>query len=245
MDKWLQSYDFTFLFDIRTSCKIKMIDLHIVKPWITYITVNNIFALWDYSRKICLKTFNTSILDPNSNDNLIVSLTSKSTEIRNLRFLDKETIFWQFPTSQPYPLKDIETMKNFNKNWIIFHNEQKIIFYDYVTDQTEILGQLAMENKTIKTVNVLDFNFIAVGCGDGSIKIFNIANWNFIKTLKGYHIKPINFVTVFQDIAGGKGKMIGSSQDGLIACWSSESEIPICKFLMIKKGKPVKKMEIK
>lgn len=239
MEKLIKTYDFSFLFDIRTTCKIKAFDYHCIKPWVIYITNNNVFALWDYERKICLKTFNTSILDPNSNENLMISLTSRNSELKGIKFLDKETIYWLFPTCQPYSEKDFELIKSFNKNWIIFYSEQKVIFYDYVTDQTEILSNMMLENKTIKTINIIDQHYLIIGCGDGSLKLFDLISWSFTKTFKNYHTKGIGFVHCYREGAGQKARFIVSSGEGLLACWNADVETPIFKFLMIKKGKPV------
>lgn len=63
MNQFLPGVQVNYLFDIRTSCKIKIIEYHPTKPWICYITNNNIFSLWDYEKKACIRAFNTNYID--------------------------------------------------------------------------------------------------------------------------------------------------------------------------------------
>lgn len=240
MDKYLKGYEVTFLFDIRTSCKIKFFDCHLTKPWVAYVTQNNVFALWDYHRKICLKTFNTSILDPSPSDSSVISLSSKSTDLKNLRFLDKETLCWLYPTSQPTSEKEADILSSFNRSSIIFHNEQKIVFYDYVTDHSDVISSVMLEGKTVKCISVMSQQYLLIGCGDGLIKVFDIVAWSMMKTLKGYHTKTVTSIISFKQNLMTRPKFIASSSDGLMGCWGVDSESgPAFKFLMLKKGKPV------
>ncbi len=80
-----------------------MFDYHPTKPWICYISQNNIFSLWDYSRKVCLKTFHTSFID------LIDQ--NKNLEIKILKFYDANTLLWLFPNSLALTEKEEETLK--------------------------------------------------------------------------------------------------------------------------------------
>lgn len=240
MDKYLKGYEVNFLFDIRTSCKIKSFDYHITKPWVAYVTQNNIFALWDYQRKICLKSFVTSILDPAPNDNIMISLSGKSNDLKNLKFLDKEILYWLYPSSQPILEKENDILASFNKNAIIFFNEQKIVFYDYVTDHTDIIGPSILENKSVKCISIMNHQYLLIGCVDGFIKIFDMVAWTLAKTLKGYHTKSINFIKSYKQNLINRPKFIVSSNDGLMACWTIDLEnAPAFKFVMQKKGKQV------
>lgn len=239
MDKFIKGYEVTFLFDIRTSCKIKFFDIHVTKPWVAYVTQNNVFALWDYQRKICVKTFTTSILDPNP-DNAMISLSTKSNDLKNLKFLDKEMLHWLYSSSQPTSEKEHEILSSFNRNSIIFYNDQKIVFYDYVTDNSEIIGPTILENKTVKCISIMSHQYLIIGCGEGFIKIFDMIAWNIAKTLKGYHAKSINSIISFRQNSINRPKFIASSIDGLMGCWGVDLDsAPAFKFLMLKKGKPV------
>lgn len=241
MDKYLKGYDVNFLFDIRTSCKIKFFDYHVTKPWVAYVTQNNVFALWDYQRKICIKTFTTSILDPSPNDNPLISLSTKSNDLKYLKFLDKETLYWLYASSQPTSEKENDILSSFNKNSVIFHNEQKIVFYDYVTDQSEMINSVTLEGKLVKCISIMNHQYLIIGCGDGFIKIFDMISWSMAKTLKGYHTKTITSMISFKQNIMTRPRFIVSSSDGLMACWGVDSEsAPSFKFLMLKKGKPVK-----
>lgn len=240
MDKYLKGYEVNFVFDIRTDCKIKFFDYHITKPWIAYVTQNNIFALWDYQRKICIKSFTTTILDPAPNDNLMISLSGKSNDLKNLKFLDKETLHWLYPSSQPITGKELDILDSFTRNNIIFFNEQKIVFYNYVTDQSDIVGPSVLDNKSIKCISVMNYQYLLIGCVDGLIKVFDMVTWTLAKTLKGYHTKSINCIKSFKQNLINRTKFIVASTDGLMACWGVELDNnPAFKFTMLKKGKQV------
>jgi WD40 repeat protein len=231
MEKYLKGYEVNFYFDIRTSCKIRYFDYHVTKPWVGYITENNIFSLWDYKSKVCLKTFGTGTLD--------VGESSKAVAIKVVKFLDQDTLYWLFPSSQPVLSKDEEIYRRFKSNWIIFLSDSKIFFYDYITDQTEVITPILLEGKNAKSLSIIDHQFLAVGCSDGSIKIFDVVNWNFTKTVKGYHVKPINYIIAYKQNQVNRPRVIVSSVDGLLACWNVDTDGPAFKFLMNKKGKQV------
>jgi hypothetical protein len=69
-----QKYDFQFVFDIRATSRIKLIDYHSTRPWICYASHNNYISLWDYSRKICVKSFSSSLLDKEGESNRTIDI---------------------------------------------------------------------------------------------------------------------------------------------------------------------------
>lgn len=53
-----------------------------------------------------------------------------------------------------------------------------------------------LESKTIKSVVILSQKYLSVGCSDGFIKIFDINDWNFVKTIRT--AKTINLMLAYK-----------------------------------------------
>lgn len=100
------------IFELNTSqgSRIKQISMHPIKDWIGIINENNTFSLWNYQEKILIKSFSCNTLDDN-----------KQVEIREVVFYDKYSLCLG---------EDCRSMKNN----IIFVTNNKLIFYDYITD---------------------------------------------------------------------------------------------------------------
>lgn len=83
-----------------------------------------------------------------------------------------------------------------NKSWIIFITDTKIYFWDYYTENLETITPSMLESKSIKSVVILSQKYISVGCSDGCIKIFDINEWTFVKTIRT--AKSINLMVAYK-----------------------------------------------
>ena len=153
MQDFFSDLNFQFYFDIRASFKIKNFDFHSTKPWCIYITNNNILCLWDYENKLCIKSFSINNLDSE-----ITRI-----DVKSIRFLDKDTLYWLFQSNQPLKTKEAEIIKNFNKNWVIMVAENKIYFYDYITEQTDVITQNMLSGKNPRKLAIIDNEYLAIG----------------------------------------------------------------------------------
>ena len=112
------------------------------------------------------------------------------------------------------------------KNNIIFLTPTKLFFYDYITDVIKQLAEKQFEQKNIKKVCVYTQDKICVAISDGSFKVIDckdIYNKNAIsvRTIKGYHNKPINWIFAYAQNYNEMPKVItASAQDGTMACWN-------------------------
>jgi len=104
---------------------------------------------------------------------------------------------------------------DFNQTWIIFVSKNKFIFYDYTNDFKK---EVILTDLKIKVLEILDNKLIVIGFSDGSIKIYDVVEQNFCKTLRGYHKKDINHIIPYTHDVKDKPRLIVSSKDGLLAC---------------------------
>ncbi|KAL4511824.1 hypothetical protein ABPG72_012669 [Tetrahymena utriculariae] len=232
MEQYLEKLDAEWLFEVKIQCQIKCIDYHMTKPWIAYSTSNNVVQIWDYERKICIKSMHSYTID--------IIDHSKSMDIKGLKFLDAETLQWMFPSNSLLTPEYEEIIKKFSNHWLIIYSESKIFFYDYILDNYKAISPQDLEQKSVKIIQAIDYQYIAVGCGDGSIKIFDISQWVFSKTMREVHSKAVNFIIPYKQDQSSRPRLIVSSLDGNISCWNvdSNTDIPSFKlYFMNKKGK--------
>lgn len=145
------------------------------------------------------------------------------------------------------------------RNQIIFVTPFKIYLYDYITDGIKMISEKEMEQKNIRKVPLLwsqvcvySENKLCISLNDGSFKVldnkdFYTKNSMSIKTVRGYHTKPISWMIAYCQNENENPRMVTVSVDGLMACWnldtilhsnnSAEVASPSFKFMMAKSGK--------
>jgi len=99
MEQYLPQNEVEYVFDIKTQCKIKLIAAHPTKPWVCFFTVNKVFQLWDWERRICLKTFGSSQMDSGE--------PAKALEVKSLLFVDQDSLL-SLPQSQGFAMTEAE-----------------------------------------------------------------------------------------------------------------------------------------
>ena len=231
MQSFLKKFEVSISFEVKAPIKIKILEHHVCKPLIAYISQNNILSVWDYDKKTCLKSFNCNALE--SKD------LSKNVVIKQIKFYDKDTLSTLYPLDPKNIQAEYEKFTTFRYQWLIIMSDSKMYFYDYISEKIEVVSPLLLDNKTPRCLDIIDSQYIAVGCNDGIIKIFDITVWNFTKTLRGYHQKYITHLITYKPKPHLKPLLIAASNDGLMALWNPQTEIIVCKFGMLYKGKPV------
>lgn len=176
MEQYLDRVDIEWAFEVKMQSAVRNMDYHNTKPWVVYSTINNVVQLWDYERKICLKSLHSSTIDTVDH--------SKNMEIRSVRFLDADTLKWMFPLGNTLDHSSRHSDHRFPHQWIIITAETKIFFYDYVADTSRVITSAELDSKYVRVVQAIDAQYLAIGCSDGSIKIFDITSWTFTKTMK-------------------------------------------------------------
>jgi WD40 repeat protein len=156
--------------------------------------------------------------------------------------LDHDTLYWLFPAQKSVGgCTEERAISEYRGNWVLVLAESKLYFYDYA--HTSAKAVAAPENVAFRVLSIVDHQYLAVGCADGTIRILDTETDNFIKVLRGYHARAINFMITFKPNQNTRPSLLVSSADGLLACWSVEtsSDTPAFKFLMTgKKGKQVR-----
>ena len=173
--------ELTPIFDLKYTSKIKVISYHPTKPLFAYINGGTTINIWDYERTTCLRCFSTSNLE--SRD------LSKTLTIKDIMFFDKDLLAAKFPNSSVDVLADEKTF--YKDSWLICIGESKVYFYDYVCEKMQRIEANDLEGRPPCCLEIVDPTTLAVGTSDGLIKIFDILNWNFTKSLRGFHTKLI------------------------------------------------------
>lgn len=223
LGKTLDPYLF---FELRSQTKVKVLDYHLTKPLIAYVSINNMLGIWDLDRKTCIKNFNISALE--SKD------LSKSVAIKAVKFYDRDILNSMFPNDP----SDSESAF-YLCSWLIAVAEAKIYFFDYVSEKIDVITPALLDSKLPKCVEIVDTRYIAIGCSDGFVKVFDVVLWNVSKTIKGFHHRTINHLLAYKPYDATKPRLVVSSLDGTMACWNVDSEAPLFKFNMVKSGKQV------
>lgn len=169
-------------FDLKFPAKAKVVNFHVTKPLFAFINAGTTLNIWDYERKTCLRCINTSSLE--SRD------ISKSLTIKDVMFFDKEVLTAKFPVSNVDALVDEKPF--YKDSWLICVGESKIYFYDYVSEKMQRIENSDLEGRPPCSVEIVDPRTLAIGTSDGLIKIFDVLNWQFTKSLRGYHSKLIS-----------------------------------------------------
>lgn len=231
MKQFLKKYEVTIPFEVKCNMKIKLFDYHLTKPLLAYISSNNNFALWDYERKICLRSFNANAFEAKD--------LSKTISVKQIKFFDRSILECMDRMSIQSPGFEIDKYHIVNFNWLIILAETKIFFYNYVSEKSESINQLMLENKVPRCFEIINDQHMAIGCSDGSVKIFDLGMWKVVKTLRNVHLRAISAILSIKDPNDQSPLLIVSSNDGLMCGWKLENDTPSTRFLMLKQGKPI------
>ena len=163
----------------------------------------------------------------------------KFSEPKQIKFFDKQVLQYLFGSEQQWSESELQNFGLIENTWVLILAENKIYFYDYLSDQAEELSSLQFEFKQLKVFEIINEQYLAVGCSDGSLKIIDLIKKMCVKTMKGYHSKAITSIIAYKQNQQDRPRIIVNSQDGLLACWNVDTnvETPAFKFLMNKKGK--------
>lgn len=112
------------------------------------------------------------------------------------------------------------------KNNIIFVTNSKLIFYNYITDEIKQTTEKDLDQKIIRKVCVYSQTKICIALSDGSFKVLDTKDSQAkgslpIRTVRGYHNKPITWIFAYSQNYNEMPRVItASDQDGMMACWN-------------------------
>lgn len=231
MKQHLKKYETNIPFEVKSNMKIKLFDYHLTKPLLAYVSSNNNFALWDYERKTCLRSFNANVFEAKD--------LSKTVTIRQIKFFDKSILESMNRMSVDNQAFEVDKYHAINFNWLVFLAEAKIYFYNYVAEKSESISALMLDNKIPRCFEVVNDQYMAIGCSDGSLKVFEFSTWKVIKTFRSFHTKSINAILTIKNPKDDSPMLIVSSNDGLMTGWKLENDTPTTRFVMLKHGKAI------
>lgn len=218
----ISKIDINLGFFMPASYKIIDSECHPVNPWVAVLEDDRNAYLWDYSLKSVLLSLSPKDLDEKDAGGIL----------KNVRFLDPHILRWKWLKSQDLTIEAFQG-KGKKKYWMIVVMEYKILFVDYRTSEKKTLHQSAFENKCISCIEFIDSSYLAVGFSDGSIRLFDIEDWEMVKIFpRGTHTKSITHLISYSKNLSQRSLLISAGSDGVIAVWNVDTCTDIPAFLI-------------
>lgn len=214
--------DMNLGFFIPAGFKILDCEVHPVNTWVGVIEEDRSAYLWDYSLKSVLRVLSSKELDEKEPGGLL----------KAFKFLDPHVLRWKWLRSQDLNEEAFQG-KGKQKYWMIIVMEYKIVFIDYRTGEKKTLHYSKFENKCICCIEFVDSSYLAVGFSDGSIRIFDIEDWEVVKVFpRGTHLRQITHLVSFSKNLSQRSLLISAGADGVIAVWNVDTCTDIPAFLL-------------
>ena len=197
-------------------------EIHPVHTWVAVLEQDRSVYLWDYSLKSVLRAISSKDLDEKEPGGLL----------RGIKFLDPHILRWKWLRSQDLNSEAFQG-KGKKKHWIIVVMEYKILFIDYRSGEKLFLHYSKFENKTICCIEFVDSSYLAIGFSDGSIRIFDIEDWEVVKVFpRGTHTKQITHLISYSKNLNQRSLLISAGGEGVIAVWNVDTCTDIPAFLI-------------
>lgn len=204
------------------STRIIDSELHPVHSWILILEEDRSVYLWDH----CLKS-------------ILLSLSSKDLDekdsggtLKAVKFLDPHILRWKWLKTQDSSAEAFQG-KGKKKFWVLIVMECKILFVDYRTGEKKWVLNNLFEYKGITCVEFIDSSYLAIGFTDGSIRIFDLEDWEVVKLFpRGTHTKQITHLLTYSKNLNQRSLVISASGDGVIAVWNVDTCNDIPAFLL-------------
>lgn len=209
-------------FYMPADSKILSTEIHPVHTWMAILEEDRSVYLWDYSLKSVLRAMHSKDLDEKEYGG----------GLKGLKFLDPHVLRWKWLRSQDVNLEAFQG-KGQAKFWLIIVMEYKIIFVDYRNGEKIVLHYSQFENKGICCIEFVDSSYMAIGFSDGSIRIFDIEDWEVVKVFpRGTHSKQITQLLSYSKNLNQRSSLISTGGDGVIAVWNVDTCTDIPAFLI-------------
>ena len=202
------------LYHFDTTASIVASDLHPTSPWILTANEGGAIVLWDYTRQAALRQWHSIGLDPGYHAGLL----------QNVFFYDTEVLRWKWLNAGSSG--DIEAFegKKERRNWVAVLCDNKIVLLDYVTMDVTVVRQEAFEERWLTAMEIVDSNYFAVGCSDGSIRLYDIANSKVIKVFpRGAHTKAVTILRTFSQNIRQRPLLLAAGLCGAVTVWNLDT----------------------
>lgn len=202
------------LYHFDTTANIVASDLHPTSPWVLTANEGGAIVLWDYSRQAALRQWHSTGLDPGYHAGLI----------QTVFFYDTEVLRWKWLSAGiPSDTEAFEGKKE-RRNWVSVLCDNKIVLLDYVTMDITVVRQEAFEERWLTAMEIVDSNYFAIGCSDGSIRIYDIANSKVIKVFpRGAHLKAVTLMRTFSQNIRQRPLLLAAGLCGAVTVWNLDT----------------------
>jgi WD40 repeat protein len=213
--------NFSIPFNIPAAFKIIDSEIHPVHSWLLVTDEERSIQIWDYSVKTVI--FALSLKDSDDKD---------GGSLKTAKFLDPHVLRWKWLRSQDLSGTAFQG-KGREKYWIIIVMDYKLLFIDYRTGEKKSISYLLFENKAASCIEVVDSSYLAVGFADGSIRLFDLEDWEVVKVFpRGTHSKTITHLLSYSKNLSQRSLLISASGEGSIAVWNVDTCTDIPAFLI-------------
>ena len=220
----------TPLYSFDTNTHIVSSDVHPTSPWVLTANDGGAIVLWDYQRQAALKQWHSSTLDPGLHSGLIQSVF----------FYDTPVLRWKW--LHPSIPNDIEAFQGIDsrRHWISILCDNKVMLLDYVTWEVTVVRQAAFEERWLTAMEIVDANYFAVGCSDGSIRLYDLTEKKVIKVFpKGAHAKAVTILRTFSQNIRQRPWLLAAGVCGAVTVWNLDTSDDLPAYRLQNSGPSV------
>lgn len=109
-------------------------------------------------------------------------------------------------------------------NYGVLVFDYRVVFVDYVTMKTREITYSDMKTFQITSLEVFSkYRFIAFGCSDGNIRLFDTERWAFFKVLSGGHKQNSSVTKLLSLVRDDVTWLLSLGSDGAMAVWDVDA----------------------
>jgi hypothetical protein len=208
----LGKIDLTLTGAIDCLTNISSVDVHPVRDWLLIGEQAGVVHVWNYGTKTLLKSIDLAELD---------SLTST---LRQVKFMDWHVLRWKWVKVDIALNAETFLSTAERRNWLVVVLESKVTFFDYFTSAALHITLPDLDNKQPTCVEIIDSSNVAVGCADGSLRLWDCKHWALRKVFpRGVHGKAITSLVSFSTNIRQRPLLAAASADGVLAVWNCDT----------------------
>ncbi|CAN0070630.1 unnamed protein product, partial [Discosporangium mesarthrocarpum] len=183
--------------------KVKVLDVHPVKPWV--VTKDRV-TVWDYARKEVIKTFTPqelqeqqrglrdvqkAVLKPAEDQggafgaqHLPSRLDVPLRDIRGVKFYDPDVLWWSCRCQVSRASATSRAPE-----FIIVLTATKLLLINPVTLECRHVSAEQLNGAAPTCMEVMSGAWIAIGCADGCVRLWDWRKWTLVTVLRGHKDK--------------------------------------------------------
>ncbi|CAM9465442.1 unnamed protein product [Choristocarpus tenellus] len=190
--------------DPKNMAKVKVVDVHPVKPWVVSADERDRVIVWDYARKEVVKTFTPQDLQEQqrglrdvqgapgqvsaeqggafTTEHIPSRLDVPIREVRAVKFYDPDVLWWRCRCSLP-------TIADKTPEFIMVLTSTKLLLINPVTLECRHISPDQLSGAAPTSVEIMSSSWIGIGCADGCVRLWDWTCWTLVKVLRGHRDK--------------------------------------------------------